>query len=84
MSQKEYIQSLKDRLGVSSYAHYRGHTRIAEDGMISPSKVQHEEPISRFILDRYLKQEAGSPSLKAGYISLGNGCYMHSRNRGSA
>ena len=84
MSQKEYIQKLKDRFGVSSYAHYRGLTRISADGMISPSKVQHVEPINRFILDGYVRQEGGSPSLQAGYVSLGNGGYMHRRSKGLA
>lgn len=47
---------------------------LAKDGIISPSHVQHDEPLSRYLADKMIRQEAGI-STRAGFNIIGDGCF---------
>jgi hypothetical protein len=50
-------------------------------GMISPHKVTHDEPLSRYVLDRMVAQEDGTPSMIPGFYAMGNGCYRRRKHK---
>ena len=52
-------------------AKYNG---LAKEGITSPSHVQHDEPLSRYIADKMIRQEAGI-STRAGFNIIGDGCF---------
>lgn len=53
---------------------------LAKDGIVTPFKVQHEEPLSRYLADRMIRQEAGI-STHPGFTIIGDGCFRAVKRR---
>ena len=51
---------------------------VAKDSIVTPSKVQHDEPLSRYLADKMIRQEAGI-STRAGFSIIGDGCFRARR-----
>lgn len=68
---QEYRHKAKVKRNKQRMAQING---LAKDGITSPSHIQHDEPLSRYIADRMIRQEAGI-STKPGFNIIGDGCF---------
>lgn len=47
---------------------------LADDGILTRPKVENDEPIGRYVLDRIVRQEC-AVSTRAGWAMIGDGCF---------
>lgn len=67
----EFKLKAKKAKAARQMAEYNG---VAKDGIVTPAHIQHDEPLSRYIADRMVRQEAGI-STKPGFNIIGDGCF---------
>ena len=72
---QEYRRKAKQQDNARRMAQVNG---LAKDGIISPSHIQHDEPLSRYLADKMVRQEAGI-STRPGFNIIGDGCFRARR-----
>lgn len=74
MTPEEKAEHYRKVKKIASQRHGRQHNGLAKDGITTPSHIQHDEPLSRYLADKMVRQEAGI-STRPGFSIIGDGCF---------